>query len=462
LGAYAGGLGVTDNIEGSGSGDTHTVDNVGHDNYVLFEFSENVIVDSAFLGYVVNDSDLKIWIGTVTNVFNNHLTLSDAVLTGLGFTEVNLTDLTTTRTADFNAGNLAGNVLVIAANTEDTSPEDRFKIEKLNIRQTAQGAYANKATVTVPGDSDSDKSHYKNPINAQGTVSGYKFNDRNADGEWDKNGKDNCWGTWDDEVPMSGWKVFVDYDGDGAWDANEPYDYTNSEGYYRITGVNAGTYAVDEVMQSGWVRTTEEVQVSVAPGGSVSNINFGNFCGNIVMDGDTATVNWWKGTNGQKLIKKLNGGGTYGTATVLGNWLASNFPEMYGYGCGSNNLTGKTNAQIASYFASLANDSSKQLEAQVMATVLAVYVTDLDWAGGSYAAYYGFTVTSVGVKNDYYNIGSNGAAFGVANDTALTVWDILQRTSARANNGVLWYGYSSTIKTMAKLVYTGINAEGGI
>ena len=91
---------------------------------------------------------------------------------------------------------------------------------------------------------------------------------------------------------------------------------------------------------------------------------------------------------------------------------------MYGSGCGANNLAGKTNAQIAAYFCSLANDSTKQLEAQVLATILAVYATDSDWAGGTYAASYGFTVNTIGVKNDYYNIGDNGAAFGVVNDSA--------------------------------------------
>jgi hypothetical protein len=60
LGSYGGGLGVTDSSEGSGSNNTHTVDNMGgRDNYVLFEFDQNVVVDSAFLGYVVNDSDMS-------------------------------------------------------------------------------------------------------------------------------------------------------------------------------------------------------------------------------------------------------------------------------------------------------------------------------------------------------------------------------------------------------------------
>ena len=110
LGAYGGGLGVTDSSEGTGSGDSHTVDNVGRDNYVLFEFSQVVAVDKAYLGYVVCDSDVKVWIGTVDGAFDSHITLSDAVLASMGFTEVNQTTLTSARWADLNANGFAGNV----------------------------------------------------------------------------------------------------------------------------------------------------------------------------------------------------------------------------------------------------------------------------------------------------------------------------------------------------------------
>jgi hypothetical protein len=163
LGAYGGGLGVTDSGEGSGSGDSHTVDNMGgRDNYVLFRFDKQVVVDKAYLGYVVQDSDLTVWIGTINNAFNTSVTLSDSVLAGL-VKEENWTELTTARWADFNAGNLAGNVLVIAASTADDTPEDRFKIEHLKVQEVAgNGVYANKATVNVPGATDSDMSHYKN------------------------------------------------------------------------------------------------------------------------------------------------------------------------------------------------------------------------------------------------------------------------------------------------------------
>ena len=49
-----------------------------------------------------------------------------------------------------NAGNVAGNTLIIAADTTDTSPEDFFKLEQLVLQAaTTGGVYANKATVTI-------------------------------------------------------------------------------------------------------------------------------------------------------------------------------------------------------------------------------------------------------------------------------------------------------------------------
>jgi hypothetical protein len=133
LGVYSLGLGVTGPSEGDGSNNQHVVDNIGGSrDYVLFEFSAPVVVDQAFLDYVYNgDSDMSAWIGTKTNPISNHNTLSDAFLTSLGTREDNDTTLTTSRFADINAANTAGNVLVIAASASDTTPEDTFKLHKL-------------------------------------------------------------------------------------------------------------------------------------------------------------------------------------------------------------------------------------------------------------------------------------------------------------------------------------------
>lgn len=133
LGVYAGGLGVTDSSESGWYGNSHTVDNIDRLNYVLFEFSEPVILKRAKLGYVVSDSDLTLWAGSFADPFNNHLTLSDAVLGSFGFSEENVTTSSDPRWADLNAGEVVANAVVIAALTTDDSPEDQFKIAALDI-----------------------------------------------------------------------------------------------------------------------------------------------------------------------------------------------------------------------------------------------------------------------------------------------------------------------------------------
>lgn len=130
LGAYGGGLGVTDNSEGNGSDNKHTVDNIGNNNYILFQFSEPVIANRAFLGYVVGDSDLSVWVGNSSSPL---YMLSDSVLAGMGAREDDNTTETTTRWAYFNGSEEPGNVLIIASSASDSTPDDRFKLEKLTI-----------------------------------------------------------------------------------------------------------------------------------------------------------------------------------------------------------------------------------------------------------------------------------------------------------------------------------------
>ena len=135
LGVYTHGLGVT-NFSEDGSNDTHVVDNVvpptgstpSNRDYVEFEFSSPIVVDQAYLDYVIGDSDMSAWIGTKPA---GHNTLSDAFLSSLGPQEDNNTSLTTPRWADINAANTVGNVLVISASASDTTPQDGFKIRKL-------------------------------------------------------------------------------------------------------------------------------------------------------------------------------------------------------------------------------------------------------------------------------------------------------------------------------------------
>ncbi|MBK1986128.1 carboxypeptidase regulatory-like domain-containing protein [Sphaerospermopsis aphanizomenoides BCCUSP55] len=150
LNRYSGGAGVIDRSEGNGDNNRHTVDNVGgRDNYVLFQFSESVVLDKAYLGYVVGDSDLSVWIGNFSSPLT---TLSDSILNSFGFTEVNDTTSGSVRWADVNAGNYAGNTIVIAASTADTTPDDYFKIDTLNVNKIVQStsSLTNTATITAP------------------------------------------------------------------------------------------------------------------------------------------------------------------------------------------------------------------------------------------------------------------------------------------------------------------------
>ena len=146
--------------------------------------------------------------------------------------------------------------------------------------------------------------------------------------------------------------------------------------------------------------------------------------------GDTATIGFWANKKGQTLIKSLNGGPT---STALGNWLASNFPYLWGSGAGANNLTDKPNSAVASFLLSLKSRKSK-VDAQILATALAVYVTDSDLAGDAGVAF-GFNVSADGLGALKYNVGAYGAAIGLANDTSYTVFELLQQANLQRQAG---------------------------
>ena len=197
--------------------------------------------------------------------------------------------------------------------------------------------------------------------------------------------------------------------------------------------------------------------ITLANASAGINYNFGEHADVRLHRGQTATIGYWQNKNGQALIKSVNGGPT---ATSLGNWLASNFPNMYGVNAGTNNLAGKTNAQIADYYITLFKQKGQKLDAQVLATAFAVYVTDSDLAGNN-AAPYGFTVSSSGTGASTFSVGGSGLAFGVANNTRLTILQILAATNARSVGGRIYNG-STSLRNLANTVYDGINQGGDI
>jgi hypothetical protein len=213
------------------------------------------------------------------------------------------------------------------------------------------------------------------------------------------------------------------------------------------------------------------------PNSLAENYNFGeqSRADDPVQPGQTATIGFWQNKNGQNLIQSLNGDPT---STQLGNWLAAMFPNMYGALAGANNLAGKTNADIAAFYKTLfartscnaAGGGPPKMDAQVLATALAVYVTNRSLAGTTAAAY-GFLVTDSGVGTRTFNMGCKGAAFGVANNASVTALDLLLAVNSRSRKGRLYDldgdgdandSLETSYRTMANDVFSAINEAGDI
>ncbi len=183
-----------------------------------------------------------------------------------------------------------------------------------------------------------------------------------------------------------------------------------------------------------------------------------------VTQGESATLGFWSNKNGQALLK------TYGAE--LGNWLGITYGNLFG------NLSGATGKDVASYFLKVkaaASGSVYNTYAQVLTTALDVWVTGLGWNLSSmgpthYGFHQGFGGTGLG--DVYYNVGTNGSSFGVANNTYVKVSDLLAYLNARcvrvggsyANLPTFtFYGNNNTVLLGgANNVFNGINNTGDI
>jgi hypothetical protein len=170
--------------------------------------------------------------------------------------------------------------------------------------------------------------------------------------------------------------------------------------------------------------------------------------------GDTATIGFWANNNGQALLKSLNGGST---ATGMATWLSSNFPNLF-----PTSLIGTTNQSVAAYYKGIQGVSgTPKLEAQVMAVAFAVYATDYNLAGGSYAALYGLNVRPGGIAADLVSPGSSGSVLNIAASTPVTIMTLLIDADALATNGTLFSG-DNVRRGKAITIFSTINSKGDI
>ncbi len=248
---------------------------------------------------------------------------------------------------------------------------------------------------------------------------------------------------------------------------------TDSDGAYVFLNLRPGNYYLTETQPSGYLQgidtvgtaggslsATDQFFVTLVQGINGLNYNYGEQppAGGAVQSGQTATIGFWNNKNGQALINSFNGAST---STQLGDWLAATLPNMFGANAGSNDLAGKSNADIAALFQTDFLVKGVKLDAQVLATALSVYATNATLDNTDVAANYGFIVSGNGLGTATVNVGSNGAAFGVADNSVLTVMDLLKATDAQAVSGLLYNG-NAILRKEANNVYSAINEEGDI
>ncbi|NES64988.1 MAG: S8 family serine peptidase, partial [Okeania sp. SIO2D1] len=98
-------------------------------------------------------------------------------------------------------------------------------------------------TVEVGNGEDVEDIDFGNQQLSPGSISGYKWNDANGNGEWD-----------DNEEGLEGWTIFIDDNENGELDDGEISTVTDEEGYYSFD-VDSGTYIVAEELQDEWEQT---------------------------------------------------------------------------------------------------------------------------------------------------------------------------------------------------------------
>jgi hypothetical protein len=198
-----------------------------------------------------------------------------------------------------------------------------------------------------------------------------------------------------------------------------------------------GSYAASVQISQGFGYTTT---ATVYPTATVTTL------GQKVTHGLTGDIGFWHNSSGQALINSFNAGGY---AYALSSWLADTFSNLYGF------MYTWSNQTVAEYYQSLFNQSGSNAQANVLATALNVYATTQS-LGGTAGQAYGFTVTAAGLGAYSFNVGSDGAAFGVPNKTTLNVYELLQAINRRS------FSYTTMLWNQVADLLSALNQAGAI
>ena len=110
-----------------------------------------------------------------------------------------------------------------------------------------------------------------------------------------------------------------------------------------------------------------------------------------------------------------------------------------------------TNSQVASAYANFTNGDQ-----QVLSTALSVYATSINLAGVNvHSTDSHINTTLEGFARDSYNVGVNGAAFGLTNNTTQAAIQLLVDLNASTSVG-------AAVSSGANAVFSGINTAGDV
>lgn len=148
LGAYGNGLGVTNRGEGDGSsGNSHTTDNSGRTDFILFQFDKQVeFLSGRFTGYELCrdctiDTDASIDFGTTATAWNSglgldntNLSVVNGLLNGAGYEATGGSSSGVRDLQPGAPGQKVGNIWMVASSfINQDGKKDSFKFDDLSV-----------------------------------------------------------------------------------------------------------------------------------------------------------------------------------------------------------------------------------------------------------------------------------------------------------------------------------------
>jgi uncharacterized repeat protein (TIGR01451 family) len=170
------------------------------------------------------------------------------------------------------------------------------------------------------------------PVHIQScAATGTQYQDTNGNGARDAG-----------EQGLAGFRMYVDLDDDGSWDAGEPSGVSDATGFYRILDVPAGSARIRQVPQAGW-SCSQPSPCSYARSFTTTGNSTGNDFGNLGpssasgttfddSDGDGARDAGEPGLPGGTVYADLDADGAHdpaepnGTADGSGAWTVTGIP----------------------------------------------------------------------------------------------------------------------------------------